>query len=177
MSETTPTDAAKPSTVNSANRAKSRRRQIILVGSLLLFALLVRFNLRQGLIEGNSMEPTFSDGTTVLIWKSVPRGSLKAGDVIIFRDGEGTELIKRIAFIRSWQPQSPTGSYTHPNGGLLIPYALLFDRYFRLVKAGLEPAPPHENTIYVLGDNLVNSEDSRHFGPISLSQVLGKAIP
>lgn len=31
--------------------------------------------------------------------------------------------------------------------------------------------------LYVLGDNLLVSDDSRNFGPIRPSQVLGKVIP
>lgn len=161
----------------ATNRSRTRRRQFLLVGGLLVFAILLRLNLRQGQVWGNSMEPTFDHATTVLVWKTVPRSSLKAGDVIIFRDSNGEELIKRIAFIRQWQPQPPPGNYAHPNGGGLIPYWLLFNDYFNRVKTGKKPRPAPENTIYVLGDNLLGSEDSRHFGPISPDQVLGKVIP
>jgi signal peptidase I len=33
-----------------------------------------------------------------------------------------------------------------------------------------------EGTIYVMGDNRTNSEDSRMFGPVSLGQLKGKAV-
>jgi signal peptidase I len=178
MQETMPADTTtRPASDDVGRRQKTRRRQAMLVGGLLVFALLLRLNLRQGRVWGNSMEPTFYHDTTVLVWKTVPRASLRAGDVIIFRDDKGDELIKRIAFIRQWQPQPPTGSYVHPNGGRLIPYSLLFDNYFKNVRSGRKPRPASENTIYVLGDNLVDSDDSRSFGPISSRQVLGKVVP
>jgi signal peptidase I len=157
---------------------KTRRRQMVLVGGLLLFALLIRINLRQGQIYGDSMEPNFHNGSTVLVWKTASTANLQPGDVIIFRDKKGDELIKRIAFIRKqWQPESPTGFYAHPNGGRLIPYSILFDDYFKRVKAGKTLRPAAENSIYVLGDNLVDSDDSRNFGPISPQQILGKVVP
>jgi len=178
MQEITPTETTTPPVIDKPNtHHKTRSRQVIFVGGLVVFALLIRFNLRQGEIWGNSMEPTYRHATTVLVWKTVPRASLKPGDVIIFKDVKGEELIKRIALIRPWQSQSPSGSYVHPNGGRLIPYSLLFDAYFANVRSGGNPLPSPENTIYVLRDNLIDSEDSRVFGPIGFNQVLGKVIP
>lgn len=154
------------------------RRELVFLTTFLLFALVLRFNLRQGRVSGESMEPTYHNGETILLWKTSPRNRLKPGDVIVWRDENGEELIKRIAFIRKrWRPVSPSGCYAHPNGGRLIPYSLLFDDYFHKVAAGQLRRPPEGNSIYVLGDNLVDSDDSRNFGPISPKQVLGKVIP
>ena len=156
---------------------KSRRRELFFLAALLVFALLLRLNVRQGQIAGASMEPNYADGSIVLVWKTAPRAKLKVGDVIIFRDAKGDELIKRIALIQAWKPQVPIGSWPHPNGGRLIPFSLLLGDYFKRVKNNETPRPNSRNTIYVLGDNLVDSDDSRTFGPIRLDQVLGKVIP
>ena len=155
-----------------------RKRSWIAVGILFAVALLLRFNVRQGSVHGPSMSPTYEDGDTVLVWKTVPRATLRPGNVIIFRDTNGDELIKRIAFERPvWQPDPPTGSYANPNGGRLIPYSLLFGSYFQSVALGLTARPAPDRTIYVLGDNLRESDDSRYIGPISPKQILGKVIP
>lgn len=165
-----------PTASPNSTPPKSRKRQWIMLGILVLFALVLRLNVRQGRVSGASMEPSYSNGDTVLVWKSYPRSLLKPGDVIVFRD-HGDELIKRIAFIRAWDPKCPAGSYANPNGGRLIPYQILFGDYFTRVAAHTTPKPPAENTIYVLGDNLPVSDDSRHIGPISPAQVLGKVVP
>jgi len=155
-----------------------RTRSWVAVGILLVFALFLRINIRQGKVQGPSMEPTYHSGDTVIVWKSAPRKNLKPGTVIVFRDKNGDELIKRIAFIRPvWIPHSPPGFYRNINGGRLIPYSILFDSYFQNVARHKWPRQSPENTIYVLGDNLLESDDSRHIGPISPRQILGKVIP
>lgn len=158
-----------------------RKQTWIALGALLALALLLRLNVRQGRIAGPSMSPTYEDGETVLVWTSVPRSRLKPGEVIIFRDTNGDELIKRIAFIRPprpfWQPDPPAGDFRTINGSRLVPYPLLFGWYFHNVASGKIPKPAPDRTIYVLGDNLRESDDSRHIGPISPRQILGKVIP
>ncbi len=155
-----------------------RKRTWLALGILFALALLLRFNVRQGRVQGPSMSPTYEDGDTVLIWKSFPVSKLKPGNVIVFRDTNGEELIKRVAFIRPmWQPAPPAGTFRTINGGRDVPWSLLFGPYFARVAAGKLPPPAPDRTIYVLGDNLLNSDDSRHIGPISPRQILGKVIP
>ena len=155
-----------------------RKQTWIALGLLILFALVLRLNVRQGQVHGPSMSPTFEDGNTVLVWKTFPVSKLQAGNVIVFRDTNGDELIKRVAFIRPvWQPLPPLGTFRTINGGRDVPWTILFGPYFANVGVGQTPRPGKDRTIYVLGDNLLNSDDSRHIGPISPKQVLGKVIP
>ena len=147
-------------------------------GILLVLALVLRLNVRQGRVSGPSMSPTYEDGNTVLVWKSVPRSLLKPGVVIIFRDTNGDELIKRIAFVG---PQfariPPNADWVMINGSRKIPFSVLFGDYYAHVTSGKTPVPSSDRDIYVLGDNLIESDDSRHIGPISLRQILGKVVP
>ena len=155
-----------------------RSRTWLAIGILLLFALILRLNVRQGRVQGPSMSPTYEDGNTVLVWKSFPVSKLRPGTVIVFRDTNGDELIKRVAFIRPlWRPDPPPGTFRTINGGRDVPWTLLFGPYFASVAAGKTSRPANDRTIYVLGDNLMNSDDSRHIGPISPGQVLGKVFP
>ncbi len=157
---------------------KLRKQTWIALGILFLLAVVLRLNVRQGRISGPSMSPTYENGETVLVWKTAPRSLYKPGTVIIFRDTNGDELIKRIAFIRPvWQPRPPPGDYILPNGGRHVPYGLLFSPYFSNILLGKTLKPASDRTIYVLGDNLLESDDSRRIGPISPAQILGKVIP
>ncbi len=145
---------------------------------LFLLALLLRLNVREGRVSGPSMSPTYEDGDTVLVWKSIPRSSLKPGMVIIFRDTNGDELIKRIAFIGPQYARTPPDAdWTTINGSRKLPLPLLFSVYYARIASGKLPAPPLDRNIYVLGDNLLESDDSRHIGPIRAGQILGKVIP
>ena len=162
----------------SGSGPRLRKQTWIALGILLLLALLLRFNVRQGRVSGPSMEPTYHNGETVLVWKTAPRSHLRPGDVIVFRDTNGDELIKRIAFIRPvWKSAPPSGDYVTANGARRIPYSLLFGLYFQGFTVGKIPVPPPDRVVYVLGDNLLESDDSRRIGPISFQQILGKVVP
>ena len=157
---------------------KLRKQTWIALGILFLLALVLRLNVRQGRVTGPSMSPTYKNGETVLVWKTAPSLVYKPGTVIILRDTNGDELIKRIAFIRPvWQPLPPPGDFRSPVTGRDIPYGLLFGQFFSDVALGQRPRPASNRTIYVLGDNLLESDDSRRIGPISPAQILGKVIP
>jgi signal peptidase I len=147
-------------------------------GILLLLALLLRLNVRQGQVTGPSMSPTYENGETVLVWKSFPRSFLRPGMVIIFRDTNGDELIKRIAYIGPQYARiPPDADWITINGSRKVPLPTLFSNYYARIASGQTPAPPPDRDIYVLGDNLPESDDSRHIGPIRVRQILGKVVP
>ncbi len=162
----------------SLRTLRLRKQTYWAFGFLLLLALLLRLNVRQGRVSGPSMSPTYEDGNTVLVWKSVPRSLLKPGVVIIFRDTNGDELIKRIAFIGPQYARiPPNADWTTINGSRKIPFTDLFSNYYARIASGQTPAPSADRDIYVLGDNLPESDDSRHIGPITAKQILGKVVP
>ena len=162
----------------SLRALRLRKQTYFAFGLLLVLALLLRLNVRQGRVSGPSMSPTYEDGNTVLVWKTAPPFLLKPGTVIIFRDTNGDELIKRIAFIGpKYARHAPDADWTTINGSRKIPLPLLFSDYYARVASGRTPAPSADRDIYVLGDNLPESDDSRHIGPITARQILGKVVP
>lgn len=162
-----------------------RRREWVVLAVFLVLSLLVGVNVKRVEVKGASMEPAYQSGDTVIVWKTAPRRRLGPGDVIVFRSAEGDEFIKRIVYVVPpgagvFPPpgfprvlSTPSGRYLRPDA----PPGWTFQGYFDSVLSGKTPAPPPQNTIYVLGDNLGNSNDSRDFGPISPDVILGKVIP
>lgn len=162
----------------SLRTLRLRKQTYWAFGILIILALVLRLNVRQGRVTGPSMSPTYENGDTVLVWKSVPRSFLKPGMVIIFRDTNGDELIKRIAFIGPQYARTPPNAdWTTINGSRKIPLAVLFNNYYARIASGQTSAPSAGRDIYVLGDNLIESDDSRHIGPITDKQILGKVVP
>ena len=162
----------------SLRSLRLRKQTYWAFGILIILALVLRLNVRQGRVTGPSMSPTYENGDTVLVWKTVPRSLLKAGMVIIFRDTNGDELIKRIAFIGpQYARTAPNADWTTINGSRKIPFSVLFNNYYARVASGQTPTPSADRDIYVLGDNLIESDDSRHIGPITAKQILGKVVP
>lgn len=163
-----------------AARTSLRRREWLFLSVFLAVAIAAWVNVKRVEVSGISMEPTFHNHELVVVWKTVPRASLVPGDVVVFKSADGDELIKRIAAIQPGSAPHFPAWLTFPDGrreavaALLSPYN---SPYFAGRVMGSVPSPAPDRTIYVLGDNLMHSNDSRDFGPISPRQLLGKVVP
>lgn len=125
---------------------------------LLVFAIFMGMNFRTVVVDGLSMFPTLQDRQRVLVCKADWLvGALKKGDIVVIKsDGPTGYIIKRISrmggeLVDSWN--SPE-SWPVENGPYKVP----------------------EGEVFVLGDNYAHSEDSRKFGPVPVTQILGKVI-
>lgn len=162
---------------NSEVKAK-RLERLKHVERLILLPILVLaagafFSVGRADVVGQSMFPTLKSGQRLVIlkaWRSF--SSLKEGDIVVIgaREGKASrdlEVVKRIVFLqnatgtRPWPAQitTPTGTY--------------------LTEALFKDSLVNRSTprgIYVLGDNINNSTDSRDFGAVYASEILGKVI-
>jgi signal peptidase I len=145
------------------------RRQIIAVAVFLLVAGYFGFTYRVAVVRGDSMIPTYSDGQYVLVNRLFQwTGGLHKGDVVLIRKGNEV-LIKRVAYLPG---EVLRGREARP--------------FFRSVEFFDRPSPAESedrrslkvpaDSVVVLGDNRAVSEDSRLFGPIPLSDVLGRVV-
>ncbi|MEO7719753.1 MAG: signal peptidase I [Capsulimonas sp.] len=153
-----------------------RKREWFVLSILLAIVLAAYFNLQRVVVSGVSMQPTFHTGQTVFVWKHAPIDKLKIGDVIVFNTEDGTEVIKRIAYIQGKDglPKPPKEVWT-PQG--VKSYDEMFVDYNAQVDGGHVKTPePGKVHIFVLGDNFEHSEDSRDYGPVDPSQLLGKVV-
>ena len=156
----------------------------VFVAALLIASLMKAFVLDVVSVSGSSMMPTLKDGQLVLVNKLawglrlpvtrrylVRWGSPKAGDIAVFlRDG--TYTIKRcIATEGMPLALSDTGGYSVLVGNTRIP--LTESQYKRMInEAGAVPC----GKVFVAGDNLAASFDSRDYGPVSADAFCGRVI-
>jgi signal peptidase I len=157
---------------------------------LILSALIGRFEVHQ-----ISMEPTFHEGQRVLvsklgsIWSSLlvrtahaaesPQASpfaIKRGQVVVFyrtptRDEDA--LIKRVIGL-------PGDMIAFRDDGVLIDGRLLDEPYIHGAATSCggacDPITLGPDEYFVMGDNRVNSLDSRSFGPIAANQIVGRVV-
>jgi signal peptidase I len=138
-----------------------------------LFALIAAFFVRTPQVSGLSMEPRITSGEIVLINTAAYRfGAQARGDIVAFHhDGDAPEVyIKRIIGIPGDRVRIDRGVVSVDGRRLDEPYVRFpDDRSFPE-----QTVPP--DSLYVLGDNRANSDDSRFWGFVRNDQVLGKAL-
>lgn len=145
-----------------------QRRQVIAAVVTVAVILVLAFTFRVAVVRGDSMLPAFRDGQTVLVNRLTGlNGPLRKGDVVLVNTARDV-LIKRIAYL-------PGDVVT---GRDIFAFRKVWDYFEVQRKPGMPPdglkVPP--GFIVVLGDNRAVSEDSRTFGPVAFSDVLGRVI-
>lgn len=137
-----------------------------------LLALALAFFMRTPQVWGPSMSPHIASGEVVLINTIAYRlHAPRRGDIIAFRHDAPTPetLIKRVVGLPGDRVTIRSG-IVYVNGQRLTePYVVFRDA------RSFAPVTVPANSLYVLGDNRADSDDSRFFGCIPIAQVLGRA--
>jgi signal peptidase I len=142
-----------------------------LVFSLLLFVVINLLTARIR-VDGMSMEPTLHNGEFIIVNKMAYRlGKPSLGDVIVFHPPRSPEqeYIKRIIGLPGDQVVISAGKVAVNGQKLDEPYIAAPPRY-----EGNWSVP--EDSLFVLGDNRNNSQDSHSWGTVTLDAVVGKAV-
>lgn len=139
----------------------------------ILGVLIAAFFVRTPQVSGLSMSPHITSGEYVLINTLAYRFELpRRGDIIAFHhDGDTPEVyIKRIVGL-------PGDRVRIDRGTVYVNGAKLDESYVRYQDTRSFPETTvSSGTLYVLGDNRANSEDSRFFGPVAQDRVIGRAL-
>ncbi len=147
---------------------------VSLSAQLVVLALIAAaFFMRTSPVAGLSMEPRVHAGELVLINTLAYRlGTIRRGDVVAFRHDDPTTqtYIKRIVGLPGERVEVRDGIVSIGGRPLAEPYVRFRDRR----SAATVVVPPH--AYYVLGDNRADSDDSRNWGVLPESDVVGKAL-
>lgn len=163
-------------------RIKSRNRAlaewVVAIGLAVVAALAIKTWLVQAfIIPSQSMEQTLEVGDRVLVAKfAYDVSDLGRGDVVVFKNpdrlpGEPAQLIKRVVGL--------PGDTIEAIDGKLVRNGVPLDEAYLTSGSRtdhLERTVVPEGHVFVMGDNRMNSRDSRFIGPIAVDQVVGKAF-
>jgi signal peptidase I len=167
----------------------------ILVTALLAALFIIAFVFRSYQVDGPSMQNTLQNADKLIIWK-VPRSWARIthhdyipgrGDIIVFTESglsefgqqDSKQLIKRVIGLPGERVVVRDGSITvynhdHP-GGFKPDETLPYGKHIPPTTGNVEYSlDAHQ--IFVAGDNRPDSLDSRAFGPINASQIVGKLV-
>jgi signal peptidase I len=123
------------------------------------------------LVDGRSMQPTLHDRDLALVSRltDVSHG-LRHGDLVVFRDPDGELSVKRVAGLAGDVLDIRDSVLEVDGAPVDEPYV---DHspgtYFQQVQV---PA----GHLFLLGDNRLNSIDSRDYGPVDERRVVGRVL-
>jgi signal peptidase I len=185
--------SADPASAGPAGAGRRRRRwrgglpQTLIT---LLVAALLSFLLRTYAgeifwVPSASMVPTLAVYDRILVQKAFfNRHDVRAGDIVVFThppldqcgDGQAGDLVKRVIALPG-QTIYSAGNSVYINGHLLAePYLPAYDPLGPPIASSQHPYRVPSGEFYVLGDNRADSCDSRYWGPIQGSSIIGRAI-
>jgi signal peptidase I len=122
-------------------------------------------------IPSASMEPTLHAGDRVIANKLAYRfGSPQVGDLVVLESPTGEVFAKRIVALGGQRVEIRDGVLLVDGARRREPYVdyATVDGFF------FGPARVPAGTVFVLGDNRGDSEDSREFGPVPHPRLIGR---
>lgn len=180
---------------DTGKRRKSAVQEII---ETLLLAVLIFIGVRSIVlnfrVDGQSMEPNLQNGEMLIVnrrafvhfdvrwlpWESkssadwYPFGKPSRGDIVVFNPpGQHTEpYIKRIIGLSGERISVHDGAVFINDKRLNESYLTSSTEWRGIATEDVTIQPGY---VFVMGDNRNNSSDSRVFGPIPISSIIGKA--
>ena len=161
-------------------RSKTRNtvEWVVIIGGAILVALLVKtFLLQAFYIPSGSMIPTLKLQDRVLVNKlSYDLHDVHRGDIVVFKSPEGAasgtkDLIKRVIAL-------PNETVEGRDGTVWVNGKVLEEDYLPdgITTVPFPPTILPDGHYWMMGDNRSNSKDSRSFGPIRKSSIVGRAF-
>jgi signal peptidase I len=149
--------------------------------TLIIFFVVQNFVAQPYQILQQSMEPTLNPQEYVLVDKLSPHWSnYKRGDIIVFEppagfqeDGKDIPFIKRVIGVPGDSVEIKDGA-VWVNGVKLVEQYVYGDQPTEAFTSETTWTVP-QGFLFVLGDHREASQDSRLFGPIPRSSVIGRA--
>jgi len=160
---------------------------VVIVGAVVLALVIKAFVLQAFFIPSLSMASTLEEGDRVLVNKlAYTFGDVSRGDIVVFERpptetaGEIPDLIKRVVGL-------PGESIVIKDDTVYVDGRALDETYLDpgvvtstattpLSCSDTEPCVVPPGHLWVMGDNRPDSKDSRFFGPIPESSIVGESF-
>src|SRR5712691_6412343 len=146
-----------------------------LIISLAISAFIIIFLYQPVKVEGTSMMPSLDDQERIFVNKFVYRWEpIERGDIVVFRypRDPSKSFIKRVIGLAGDRIRIEAGQVFVNGQPLEESYV---PRSYADQRSYAEIVVPRQD-YFLLGDHRTMSNDSRDFGPVSVSYIYGKAV-
>jgi signal peptidase I len=182
---------AGPADDGPAGASPRRRRRralaelaVTILVALLLGGLVRAFAFQTFWIPSSSMTPTLGVYDRIVVQKAFfSWRDVREGEIVVFSHppadhcpGPPGDLVKRVIALPG-QTIYSSGSSIYVNGRLLAEsYLARYDPLGPPIASRLHPYRVPPGQFYLLGDNRADSCDSRYWGPVTGSSIIGKVV-
>jgi signal peptidase I len=165
---------------------KSRRRGfiewiIVLIAAVALSFLVRTFVVQEYFVPSSSMTPTLDIGDRILVNKlSVDFGTVNIGDIVVFKappkvkticGDDVADLVKRVIGV--------PGDTLYSEGNTIYVNGQPLDQNWTVYKTlgvPIKRITLKKNMYFMMGDDHAGSCDSRYWGPVPRSDLIGKVF-
>lgn len=141
----------------------------------LFFALLIRqYIIQTSVVPSGSMIPTIEIGDRLFVSKfNYKFRTPYRGEIVVFRspDHDGRDFVKRCIGLPGEKVELINGQVFIDNVPLIMPGVVLHEDV-----TNYGPVVVPEGSYFMLGDNRAHSRDSRYWGYVPQTQLIGKAL-
>jgi signal peptidase I len=183
-------DESPPPVSKRRSRQKSVIEWAIVIVVAVLVSLLIRtFVFQTFYIPSGSMEPTLQVGDRIIVDKvAVEFGTIHTGDILVFKAptavatvcGDAVaDLVKRVIATPGETVKSVGNKIYVKDQRLGEPWHVLKQPWSHVAEVGAKPIATTyvtANHYFMMGDNEPDSCDSRYWGLLPRSDVIGKAF-
>jgi signal peptidase I len=145
----------------------------------LLSLVIIVFVVQAFFIPSGSMEPTLRTGDRILVGKFTYRiWDVRRGDIIVFRYplNPNKDFVKRVVGLAGERIEIKDGLVLVNGRPLNEVYPTALPGGDRACASNYGPETVPKDSVFVLGDNRCNSEDSRFFGFVPMGNIVGRAL-
>jgi len=145
----------------------------------LLSLVIIVFIVQAFFIPSGSMEPTLHVGDRILVGKFAYRiWEIRRGDIVVFQYplNPNKDFVKRVVGLPGERVEIKEGLVLIGGRPLGEAYPTRLPGGDRACSSNYGPQVVPASSLFVMGDNRCNSEDSRFFGFVPFKNVVGRAM-
>lgn len=150
--------------MNTENKYKGIKQWVKSLAIVVIVIGVYKTFVTPAIVEGTSMNPTLEDGSFAFSFNVNDNTEIKRGDIVIVKEDTDYYIIKRVIGL-------PNETIECKDGVIYINDEPIED-YTDIETLDFDKVYIEEGHYFIMGDNRLNSKDSRKIGTVSKDQII-----